>query len=114
MELSSYRGPLTLQDLKYLFKFRQLDLITKVKKLSDLQIRHGVSFDYKNIEVDGFKNLSSKTFTNQQLDLLRKGPNYAPKRGISKYERTVIEARVDSALSRLPVGTVEKNNIEAF
>lgn len=114
MGLQNFRGPLLECDEEYLTKFRILDINRKVKKLSQLQLRYGGFCGHHEVKVDGFRNLTSNSFTGEQLKVLKRGPNYAPIMKISKNDQIVLEAQVDSALARLSNGNVQENKVNAF
>jgi hypothetical protein len=112
---SGHYVPLTREDLDILFKFNGTLISTKAKKLTDLKFEAALkAHSHLNTEVDAFRNLSDDVFTSEELTTLRKGPLFAPQSGpLRDKELVIADAKVDAALSKLPV-ELEKRNIVEF
>ena len=112
LENEGHHGPLNLQDTKYVSRIR-LDLLrTKAKKLSVLIIERDAN-NMNGITVEAFRNLSSCDFTPKEMQVLYRGPSYAPPRCLTNSEVTRTEAVLDSIMARL-TSRVDANAISEF
>ena len=103
MKSTMVNGPLKLFEDKILKKARICLLKGKLKKLISLreEAGHGCQ-EIRN--PTGFNNLSQKSFTQAELNILNKGPSFAPGSiRISNKERSVYQAQMENTLNKLHI-----------
>jgi hypothetical protein len=115
----NFKGPLTRDDSIVLNKVRAECVALKVKKLTTLKMERHMQNGFPQYEpsvmqhCDAFTNLSSVEFDQDELDLLHKGPSFAPPCRITDRERIKLEAQIDHAVNRLPIH-IPKHCISEF
>jgi hypothetical protein len=108
MQATNLNGPLTHADTLVLNKVRAKSIALKVKKLTNLMMEREVQIRTLHSEhnvvptTDAFTNLSNVGFSKDELELLQKGPSYAPPSHITRTDRIEIETKIDYVASKLP------------
>lgn len=103
MRTSNINGPLCKLDDTTFQNARVTLLRCKVKKLKDLKLEICAD-DSSYTKVRGFTNLSGKIFTDSELDLLNRGPSYAPKlTSITKTQKLSYESNLNYVLGKLHI-----------
>ena len=99
LEENGQRTPLTAADSSSLRTVRMELAQTKARKLTKLRVSMSPCEDMQPIE--GFKNLSSHAFSQEEKEILSKGPSYAPPQRLNKHTVMQAEARVECLMDKL-------------
>ena len=109
---SGHFGPLTSIDAVTLDHYNALLISVKVKKLTVLKFD---ALKEKSCPmVEPIKDFTKEDFTGDELDLLRKGPRYAPYPSRpGENQLVVLDAKIETAAGRLS-NMVDKNSLMEF
>ena len=104
--INSYaiNGPLSYRDDWNLQKARLNLFRIKLRKLISLRSETGKFHSCEKTDICGFTNLSKKTFSQSELDILNQGPSYAPPKGaISQSENLKYQTNLDCLIRKLHI-----------